>query len=221
MSASIYVQYGSGCVSVPGWLNFDCSPTLLLQRLPILGGLIRPKLNCIFDDEIIYGDIVKGLPIKPESVDALFCSHVLEHLTLDDFNLALRNSFEYLKKGGLFRLIVPDLNWYISQYVSTKSDPLISIERKQLASVDFMLKTYLGETSSRTSIFGRLIQSFGNSRHLMMWDFDSMSYFLKMHGFTDIQKFHQGCGDDMFCRVESDHQFGECGQHLALQCSKP
>ena len=35
-----YIQYGAGPSSCPeGWLSFDASPTLRLQRLPLIGRL--------------------------------------------------------------------------------------------------------------------------------------------------------------------------------------
>lgn len=96
----LYVQYGAGNESVEGWISFDASPTLRIQKLPILGRLLRSRLNCVFDGDIRYGDIVKGLPLRPESVDGLFCSHVLEHLSHADCSTALKNSYAYLKRGG-------------------------------------------------------------------------------------------------------------------------
>jgi hypothetical protein len=53
-----YVQYGAGSSGIEGWKNFDSSPTLLLQRTPILGRLLKNFLNCLFDESIIYGDII-------------------------------------------------------------------------------------------------------------------------------------------------------------------
>ena len=52
MSKKLYVQFGSGNKAVPGWLSFDSSPTLIIQKIPVLGYLLRPKLNVIFDDDI-------------------------------------------------------------------------------------------------------------------------------------------------------------------------
>lgn len=95
----LYVQFGAGNEAIPGWLNFDSSPTLVIQKIPLLGRLLRSKLNCIFDDDVRYGDIVKGLPIRDNSVDGLFCSHVLEHLSYAGFHTALDNSYRYLKRG--------------------------------------------------------------------------------------------------------------------------
>jgi predicted SAM-dependent methyltransferase len=224
MSSKVYVQFGSGTEAVPGWVSFDASPTLVIQRFPILGQLFRSKLNCLFDDQIQYGDIVKGLPISNESVDGLFCSHVLEHLTYSDFNIALANSFRYLKWGGVFRIIVPDLEWCIKSYIRSKqsSDPMQVVR----ASIDFMNEngTNLGLKESRLTLRRRLMDAFRGSGHRWMWDYDSLSSALADYGFVDIRRFAQGHSEDeMFLRPERDHQFGnkQNPYGLAVECRKP
>jgi hypothetical protein len=95
-----YVQYGCGTDAIQGWMNFDASLTLRLQRIPMIGRILKTHLNCIFDAEVRYGDIVCGLPVPSNYADGVFCSHVLEHLSLDDFHKALENTFLLLKRGG-------------------------------------------------------------------------------------------------------------------------
>src|ERR1700744_65996 len=103
-----YVQYGSGLWAPVEWTNFDASPALRLQRLPVLGSL-GPVRSPKFPANVLYGDIVKGLPVTPRSFRAIYCSHVLEHLSLNDFRVALRNTRTLLQDRGIFRLVVPDL----------------------------------------------------------------------------------------------------------------
>ncbi|MEO3431126.1 hypothetical protein AAFN88_19885 [Pelagibius sp. CAU 1746] len=43
-----------------------------------------------------------------ESIDSLFCEHVLEHIGEADTECALSLAFQYLKPGGCFRIAVPD-----------------------------------------------------------------------------------------------------------------
>lgn len=163
-----YVQYGAGNQAVSGWTNFDASLTLRIQKVPLIGRLLCSKLNCIFDDHVLYGDIVKGLPIKPESVDGLFCSHVLEHLSLADFSLALNNSFIYLKRGGVFRIIVPELEYYIYKYkMSLTSD---NEDERARAAIEFCTGTCLGIKESRSTLSKRINDVFSNSGHRWMWD---------------------------------------------------
>jgi len=45
-----------------------------------------------------------------------YCSHVLEYLSLNDFRIDLKNTCESLKKEGIFRCIVPDLEYYAKEY---------------------------------------------------------------------------------------------------------
>ncbi len=118
----------------------------------------------MFDDEILYGDIVKGLPLPDGTVDGVFSSHVLEHLALVDFYVALRNIFKLLKPGGTFRVIVPDLNYMVDQY---KNDLVLSTA-KNIASVKFIEQTGLGRSTRRKKgIRGILECLFGNSAHPM------------------------------------------------------
>jgi len=80
-------------------LNFDASPTLRVQRLP-LAGFLRVPGGPVFPANVRYGDIVKGLPVEATSCRAVYCSHVLEHLSLSDFRLALANTKAVLAEGG-------------------------------------------------------------------------------------------------------------------------
>lgn len=217
----LYVQFGAGNEAIPGWVSFDSSPTLVIQKIPVLGRLLRPKLNCVFDDDIKYGDIVKGLPLTDNNVDGLFCSHVLEHLSYSDFSTALKNCFRYLK-GGVFRIIVPDLEWYIRRYVTSKQGSDSTSVAK--ASIEFMKGTCLGLEESRLTIRRRLVDAFRGSGHRWMWDYDALSTALADHGFVDIKRFKQGeCEDEMFLKPERDHQFGEkeSPYGLAIECRKP
>jgi predicted SAM-dependent methyltransferase len=218
----LYVQYGAGNQAVSEWISFDASPTLLLQRIWLIGAILTPKLNAVFDNEILYGCIVRGLPLKIGSVDGIFCSHVLEHLAYDDFRVALKNTFKYLKKGGRFRLIVPNLEYYINRYLINKETS--NFEAQSNAASNFMEGTSLGNINSRLGIFNRLRESIGNSRHQWMWDFPGLKMELESCGFINIQKFQAGnCNETIFLNPEREHQFGDVmmQQGLAIECFKP
>jgi hypothetical protein len=75
------VQFGCGLCAPSQWRNFDTSPTLRLQKLPMVGKLIPSGPFGHFPENVEYGNIVNGLPISDDSVKLLYCSHVLEHLT--------------------------------------------------------------------------------------------------------------------------------------------
>lgn len=221
MIEKLYVQYGSGEQAVPGWLSFDSSITLVIQRMPIIGRLMRSRLNCIFDDEIKYGDIVKGLPIERGSVDGIFCSHVLEHLSHADFSTALHNTYQYLKPNGVFRVIVPDLLFYLEEYQTAISSD--DQQSRVEAAYELCRMSNLGVQHSRVSLKRRLMDAFNDNKHLWMWDYESMVDALSKAGFFDIERFEQGVsGDEMFLKPERDYQFrDDVSRALALECRKP
>lgn len=113
-----YVQYGCGWSAPSGWRNFDASPTLRFERLPLIGQLYT-KNETRFPANEEYGDIVKRLPITPESCKGVYCSHVLEHLSLDDFRTALHNTFQILQRG-VFRFVLPDLEYSVRRYLDNR-----------------------------------------------------------------------------------------------------
>jgi len=59
----------------------------------------------------------------PDSIDSLLSEHMLEHLTEDEGRVALSQCFRYLKRGGLFRIAVPDGYRRDPRYVAETSPP--------------------------------------------------------------------------------------------------
>lgn len=213
---TLYIQYGSGDVAIDGWVSFDASPTLRLQNIPLLGNILKPWLNCVFDKDVRYGDIIKGLPVPNESADGVFCAHVLEHLSLNEFHKAINNTYAILKKGGCFRCVVPNLELYLKEYMDVISGPLSS---RHLAALDFCKNTALGRVIRNNSMVGRLSELYGNSPHRWMWDQYSLAYALREHGFVDVKEFAIGIATDpMFLLPERAHQFQK---GLGLQCYRP
>lgn len=115
MNETSYIQYGCGWSAPSQWRNFDASPTLIFERIPLLGRLYS-KNESRFPSNVEYGDIVRGLPVEQNSCAGVYCSHILEHLSLSDFRVALRNTKKILRPTGIFRLVLPDLEYSIRKY---------------------------------------------------------------------------------------------------------
>ncbi|MEJ2411097.1 MAG: methyltransferase domain-containing protein, partial [Novosphingobium sp.] len=193
-----YVQFGSGFSTAEDWISFDASPTLRIERLPLVGGVLARLAHNSepFPATTRFGDVVAGLPLPDGSVDGLYASHVLEHLPFEDMRRALAESFRILAPTGVFRLIVPDLRERARRYLVADSDPE--------AAHDFMRATFLGhETRARTPL-GRLRAALGNSAHLWMFDYPAMASELERAGFVAIRPAAFGDAEDpMFVRVEN------------------
>ena len=209
-----FVQYGCGFSAPAEWINFDASPTLRIQLLPLIGNLVKSKLPVTFPSGVRYGDIIRGLPnIGPDSCDGVYCSHVLEHLSLDDFRLALKNTYRILRKDGIFRCVVPDLERCARSYVKALDNG------EENASIRFVgVNTLLGIEQRPRSFAGKLRTAFGNSHHLWMWDQYSLANELKKAGFRNIRRcqFNDSL-EPMFKKVESADRFEGA---VAMECVK-
>jgi SAM-dependent methyltransferase len=208
-----YVQYGCGLSAPKEWVNFDSSPTLQIQKTPIIGWFLKRFLNVEFPNNVLYGDIITGLPIEQESCDGLYCSHVLEHLSLNDFYSSVRNSFKILKTGGIFRIVVPDLELAAREYIAGLE------EHDSNASINFIGNNTLIGMEKREKGFKSLISShFGSDRHLWMWDQYSLSSALLSAGFSSVRvcKFNDS-EDKMFLHVEEESRFKNA---LCIECKK-
>ena len=208
-----YVQYGCGHSAPIEWLNFDVSPTLRVQKTPILGKLLKNKLNTTFAPNVRYGDIVKGLPVEDNSCDGVYCSHILDNLALEDFRRAVKNTFKILKVDGIFRCVLPDLEFEVRTYIKN----LDSGDKS--ASIKFQTETILGFVKRPRGLRQILISNLENNRHLWMWDRLSMVEELSNVGFSDIRPcaFHDSA-DQMFLLVENDE--GRFINSLAFECRK-
>jgi len=206
----VHVQFGCGLSAPAGWRNFDASPTLRLQRLSGVGKLFRRHPYPPFPRGVEYGDVVRGLPLNAGSVNGMYCSHVLEHLALEDLRVALRNTYNYIESGGIFRLVVPDLERIIHDYMESDDER---------AAESFMQSTMLGRTRRERGIQAALRTWLGNSEHLWMWDFKALSCELAEAGFKRIRRASFGdCGDPQFRLVEDPERWDGA---LGIECAKP
>jgi predicted SAM-dependent methyltransferase len=210
----LYVQYGSGPFSAPaGWKNYDSSPTLRIQKIPLIGKLLKPVMHVSFHPDVLQGDILKGLPgIRENSCDGIYCSHVLEHLAYNDCLLALRNTFHILKPGGYFRCVVPDLASAAKRYIAqlSNNDPK--------ANTAFMEETLLGKEERIRGFKQMIAMTLGNREHLYMWDQLSLTHQLEAAGFKDIRNCaFNDSPDTMFKLVEEEIRFNNA---VALEATK-
>lgn len=202
----LYVQFGCGFSAPAGWRNFDASPTLRFERLPLIGSLYS-RNGKRFPANVEYGDIVKGLPLADGSCDAIYASHVLEHLSLEDFQTALQNTFRLLKPAGLFRLVVPDLETLARKYLESAD---------AVAAVAFMKETSLGVENRSRGLRGLTQSWLGNSAHLWMWDFKALEFELRKAGFHAIRRCSLG-DEPLFSEVEEPNRFQDS---VAIQACK-
>lgn len=207
MNNDQYIHFGCGFCAPKSWRNFDASLTARFERIPIIGKLYT-KNKSRFPENVEYGNIVKGLPIQRSTATLVYCSHILEHLSREDFRKALKNVYSLLKEEGIFRFVLPDLEYLAREYIN---------DFQPDAALKFMKNTRLGQ-EKRLGLKGIIFAWLGNNQHLWMWDYRSIAQELKSAGFRDIRRAQLGdFSNELFNEVEGKGQWEKC---IGVECRK-
>lgn len=74
-------------------------------------------------------NLLTSLPFPDNEFDVVYSSHVLEHFTVAEAKFFLSEIFRVLKPGGLLRIVVPDLERFVTGYL----DALKSVRNEKTA----------------------------------------------------------------------------------------
>jgi hypothetical protein len=183
--------------------------------MPLSRTLVRKTVGAIFPQNVLPGDIVRGLPIRDNSATAVYSSHCLEHLPRGDIPTALNNTFRMLGGGGVFRLIVPDLQWRALRYVA-------ALESSSMPADDFLASCHLGQHTRPKTWLNFVIDRYKRSDHLWMYDFPTLKGLLEAAGFSNVRRCQFGdAADPMFAQVEDVNRFVDQGhKELAIEAVK-
>ncbi len=67
--------------------------------------------------DVIAFDILQTLPVPDSSIDVVYASHLLEHLAPHEVPRFMGELFRILKPSGILRVVVPDLEQIVSEYI--------------------------------------------------------------------------------------------------------
>jgi SAM-dependent methyltransferase len=113
------LNLGCGSHAPSGWVNVDYAIGSWVVKVPFFS-LINKKFKIInfnWPDTIFIHDLRKKFPWQDNSVDVVYSSHTLEHLSKTEGQYFLRECYRVLKPNGIIRIIVPDLRAVINKYV--------------------------------------------------------------------------------------------------------
>lgn len=94
-------------------------------------------------------DLRRGLPYEPDSFDAVYHSHVLEHLTPDDAAKMLAECKRVLRPGGVLRVVVPDLEGIARTYLQTLDEVASDGDERAIANHQWMTLELLDQMTRR------------------------------------------------------------------------
>lgn len=164
-ASEIRLNIGCGTAGIPGWVNIDNSPSILLSRLPF-GKQIFQTPN--WPSDVLRADVRKRIPFPNTSVSCVYSSHTFEHFTYEESRAVASECFRVLKPGGILRIVVPDLEILVRDYLDGQSDPL--------ASHKFISRLLL-KASIREIVHA-------GAHHKQMFDERSLAHMLREAGFV-------------------------------------
>ena len=191
--AIIKVNIGCGTTTVDGWINYDSSLGIFLCRHRFIKRLLfafklisKRSYETFWPSNIIRRDVRKGLPLPDESVDFIYCSHFLEHLSHEEAVRLISECRRVLKRGGWIRLVCPDLRILARQYLAGDLDFILfhATHKAELSQAFIDSLCLLDNRSISEKLF-----SSGFS-HVCMYDFNSIAKLLNNCGFRVIEKRH-------------------------------
>lgn len=152
-----------------GWINIDVLP---VQQF-------ASRYNYIFRQR----DVREGLLFTSQSVDLIFASHFLEHLTYREGMEFLKECKRVMKPGATMRLIVPDASRLINSYIENN-----------LTQFD-----ELNEGCSSTNLEAIKLWELLLANHAAIYDAKTLETMLYEAGFKTVQKckFRQSLSNQM------------------------
>lgn len=113
----VMLNLGCGTRVHPDWINLDYSR--LNSFKASLAGRVLTKLNILslLPQNYQNHDLRTGIPHETNTVSFVYCCHVLEHIDRAYLRTFIAEVFRVLRPGGVFRVIVPDLEKLAKEYL--------------------------------------------------------------------------------------------------------
>lgn len=162
---------GCGTIFLRGWLNIGHWNHLEQ------GGLYANP-NQVEGTILLNHDLRLGIPAAPGSLDAIYHSHLLEHLTYTDGLEFLQRCYDALKPGGIHRLIMPDLEAFAKAYVSNDSLLLDKYKEHVLSDGPDIYQT-------KAAVFMGMLHNHG---HQCGYDWETVKWALERIGFKKVRR---------------------------------
>ncbi|GMR18014.1 MAG: hypothetical protein BMS9Abin33_0414 [Gammaproteobacteria bacterium] len=125
-NALLMLNLGCGDRTHQSWINIDYSLKARLKELRILSPFIKPPNPPGY----LNYDLRRGIPFNDSDVDVVYASHVLEHLEKSHALPFMEEIYRVLKPNGVIRIVVPDLEIAVKDYL----DVLLELRQSAVVS---------------------------------------------------------------------------------------
>ncbi len=180
------LHLGCGLTTPTGWLNVDGSWQVILARYPRLKWILlrtsllpKSQAQIPWNPQVMRLNLTDPLPFPDESFEAIYSSHTLEHLYHAEALSLMKESYRVLKRGGVCRVVVPDLAAIVSRYLMAKK-----AGEKQAAS-HFVEELRVHDKERRRGPLGLYYRVTAYHQHKWMYDAESLQRLFEIAGFEE------------------------------------
>jgi predicted SAM-dependent methyltransferase len=153
---TVMLNVGCGTDYKEGWINIDNNSDDNIEKLDLNWDLRNP------------------LPFPDGSVDYIFNEHFMEHLTPEESQRANEDFMRVLKKGGVLRIAMPDLEGAVEIYMDKKwrNRPIIKNHNMQFV-------------KTRAELLNMNFRWWG---HMWLYDWEELERRLKEAGCRNLKR---------------------------------
>lgn len=189
------LNLGCGPKTPSGWINVDYFIGARLMKNPLLRWIFRKTgiVKMDWSPEIYIHDLRRPLPWSNDSVDAVYSSHTLEHLSKEAGAHLLTECYRTLKPGGVIRIVVPDLKAFVEQYLEGR-----------FSSRDFIESLGVGTTEQGDGLLKTFLAPYVRFPHRCMYDPKSLVETLREIGFQAELRKPFDSGIDGIAAIEDE-----------------
>jgi predicted SAM-dependent methyltransferase len=156
----VKLNIGCGTDYKEGWINIDNNSDNNIEKLDFNWDLRNP------------------LPFAGNSVDFIFNEHLIEHLTVAEAHIVIKDLMRVLKPGGVMRIAMPDLETAVDQYLNLPLSKDPTIKRFKL--------DYIKTRAERINM------AFREWGHMWLYDAEELKRRLKEAGCKNIKQCKLG-----------------------------
>ncbi len=203
-AAAAHTKLNLACGAHPldGWTNIDCGD----------GFFDAPAKENVFNLDVF--EALALLP--PDSVDFITSEQFFEHFTRQDGLRLMRACLRVLKKGGVMRVQVPDLELTVALYrnevafADWETVQLPHRHRHIRGSRDPYCKLEEGEAYTPAMMVNN---SFHMDGHKFIYDYQTLAQSLRVAGFLSVEKVNYGESRHTELAGIDRHDGGTTGRH--------
>jgi len=175
-----------------------------------------------WNPDILLHDVTRSLPFASDSADAVYASHLLEHLHLEEGKSLMKECFRVLKSGGVLRMVVPNLRADLMEYLGNDTSGEQAVTASFRADLLMAKLNFYGREARPRSLLHRIFLAMGDhTKHKWMYDPESLVGYFQWAGFVEVR--------EMAFRISRIHGIGDVelpervlnGAGICVEGSKP